>query len=92
MLNGYLNRDILLPCVHPVIYEGIHHGVWHGEPIEPQVYVLNVFCIQDSVVEVGVDKVTVVWEPAYCEDQDNQYEHSNYLGQEIDMCLWWDKR
>lgn len=44
---------------------------------------LNVFCIQDLVVVVGVDEVTVVWKPTDCKDQDDQYEHANNLEQDI---------
>lgn len=51
---------IHLPGVHPVVYEGIDHCVGHGEPIETQVHVLYVFCVEDLVVVVGVDEVTVV--------------------------------
>lgn len=51
---------IIIPGVHPVVYEGIHHGVGHGEPIETQVHVLYVFCVEDLVVVVGVDEVAVV--------------------------------
>lgn len=68
-----------LPGVHPVIYEGVHHRVWHGEPVESQIYVLGIFAKYHVRVVVDVNEIGVIWEPTYSEYEDHQYEHFDYL-------------
>ena len=69
----------MLPGVHPVIDEGIEHGVGHGQPVESQVDVLDVGLRDDLFVMVGVDEVDVVGEPAHGEDDDHHDEHFDNL-------------
>jgi hypothetical protein len=60
MRNGHFD----LPSVHPVINEGVDHGVGHRKPVEGQVQVLHILCVGHGAVVVCVNKVGVVGKPA----------------------------
>ena len=48
----------------------------HGAPIKAQKDVLNVGQTSDIRIMVGIQKVDVVWQPTYAE---NDYQHDKHL-------------
>ena len=68
-----------IPGVHPIVDQGIDHGIGHGEPIEGQVQVLHVLVGDQFTVNVRVHKVSVVRQPADGEQHHNHNKHPNHL-------------
>lgn len=68
-----------IPGVHPVVDDGVDHGVAHGQPIKGQVHVLDVLAGGHGVVVVHVYEVAVVGQPAEGEYCYNNNKHSNNL-------------
>ena len=68
-----------IPLVHPVVDDGIHHGIGHGQPVETQIHVLDIFGGDHLIIVIRVDEEQVIGKPAYGKNRDHRYEHSNYF-------------
>ena len=82
--SGYLllcshRMEVLLPVIHPIVDEGVHHCVRHCEPIEGQVHVLHIAAFRYRVVVIRVYKVAMIGEPAECEDGHHNDKHLHHL-------------
>jgi len=75
--------EVLLPVIHPVVDEGIHHCVRHCEPIEGQVHMLNVIGSHYRLVVISVYKVAMIREPAEREDGHHDDKHLHHLQENI---------
>ena len=64
-----------MKCAH----NWIDRTVGHGQPVEAEVYVLDVGEPHDLRVVVGVDEVDVVGEPADAEHGDDNHKHLDNL-------------
>ena len=71
--------EVLLPVIHPIVNEGIHHCVRHCEPIEGQVHVLHVATLRYWVIVIGIYKVAMIREPAEREDGHHDDKHLHHL-------------
>lgn len=68
------------PRIHPAVYNGIVHGVAHGQPVDGQVKFLDEGRLRDGRV-AGCDyEVAVERQPADGEYQDDHNHHLHHLG------------
>lgn len=63
------------PRVHPVIDDRVHHGIGHGQPVEPQEQVLHVRLDHDVFVVVRVHEIRVIGKPT---DEENRHHHGKH--------------
>lgn len=63
-----------LPGIHPAVDYRVVHRVAHRQPVNAQVYFLNVFIFRDSWKRRCHNEVQVEGQPAYCKD-DYHYDH-----------------
>ena len=65
--------------IHPVVDDGVDAGVGHGQPVEEEVDVPNVFICGDGGIVVGVYEVDVVGSPTHYKSQNNYSKHFDNL-------------
>lgn len=56
-------------------YQWIYHGVWHCQPVEGKIKMLNVACRHNLAVMIRVDEKQVIREPT---DWNLIYKMGNY--------------
>ena len=66
------------PLVHGVIDQRVDTAVGHGQPVEPEIDMLDVGEGHDGGLVVGVDEVDVVREPTNTEDRNDDNKHLDY--------------
>ena len=67
------------PCIHPAVDDGVVHGVTHGNPVDDQVDVLDVWPVCDVRVSVTDQKEEVLWQPAHPKDHHHHNHHTYNL-------------
>ena len=76
------NAPIIKPspcCIHQIVNDRIEHRIGHRQPVEGEIYVLNVFTVEYFWIIVLIQEENLLWQPAYREQHHNHDEHADYL-------------
>ena len=69
--------------VHVAVDHWVVHGVGHGQPVDHQVYLLDIVAVVYLRIDVRRDEVGVIRKPADNEYQDYHHHHLHNLERKL---------
>lgn len=89
--HSYLRKGCVTfncsPVVHPIINNWINYRVWHGKPVETQIYVLYIGTGHYASIVIKKYEKSMVGQPAYSKYCHDNYEHFYYLKKVLNNCV-----